>query len=160
MEKHYKDSIEINATPEAIFAYADDHSKFSSHMNESSWMMGGGKMETEVDEGHGQKIGSHIKMGGKVFGIKLFLDEVITEHESPRRKVWKTVGDLKLLVIGHYQLGFEIEPKENKSIFTVFIDYDLPSKNIWLGKLFGGIYAKWCVNQMISGVKNHFNMSH
>lgn len=39
---------------------------------------GGGKMETWVDKGKGQKVGSHIKMSGKVFGINLFLDEVIT----------------------------------------------------------------------------------
>lgn len=157
MDRNYKKSLLVNTCQKDIFSYADDHSKFSSHMNKSSWMMGGGKMKTSVDEGRGQKVGSHIRMEGKVLGIKLFLDEVIIEHETPRRKVWKTVGNPKLLVIGHYQLGFEIEPRDSKSLFTVFINYDLPEKNTWLGELFGNIYAKWCVSQMINSARDHFN---
>jgi len=29
--------------------------------------------------------------------------------------------------------------------------------NVWLGQLFSGVYAKWCVQQMIKGVRNHFD---
>ena len=41
---------------------------------------------------------------------------------------------------------------------TVFIDYALPDGVVtyWLGRLFGGMYAKWCVNQMLDGVVTHF----
>lgn len=155
MERHYEASIIINASPENIFNFANDHRNFSSHMNQSNWMMGGQKMETVIDQGHGQRVGSHIRMEGKIFGVRLFLDEVITEYAPPRKKVWKTVGDLNLLVIGNYQLGFEIRPEKDNSIFKVFIDYDLPRKR-WIGKLFGKIYAKWCVKQMIKSVKGNF----
>ncbi len=115
-------------------------------------------METQIDEGKGQKIGSHIKMSGKVFGINLFLDEVITEHDSPKRKVWETVGTPKLLVIGSYQLGFELNPVSSGTNFGVFIDYELPKSltTRWLGFLFGRTYAKWCVQQMIQGINEHF----
>ena len=119
--------------------------------------MGGGKMDTHVDEGKGQKVGSHIRMNGKVFGINLFLDEVVTEHKPPSRKVWETVGNPKLFVIGNYQMGVEIYPQRDKSKLKVFIDYDLPTgPSKLLGVLFGAMYAKWCVRQMWSGVIEHF----
>ncbi len=156
--RHYEDSVVLKTTADSVFAYADNFNNFSSHMNKSSWMIGGGMMETKTDEEKGQKVGSHIKMRGKVFGITLFLDEVVTQYEPPLRKAWQTVGDLSLLVIGNYELGFEINPENNNSKFKVYINYELPRslRTRWLGFLFGGIYAKWCVKQMISGTKEHF----
>ncbi len=103
--RHYEDSMLTSASPGELFAYIDDHARFSSHMSQSSWMMGGGRMDVSVDEGSGQKVGSHIRLSGTAFGIKLFLDEVVTRHEPPRIKTWETVGDLRLLVIGHYGMG-------------------------------------------------------
>lgn len=154
--RHYEDRASINARAEDIFAYVDDHAQSSSHMNQSSWMMGGGRMNTSVDGGHGQKVGSHIRMSGKAFGIRLFLDEVITQYEPPRIKVWETAGDLRLLAISHYRMSIKVEPQDGNSLFRVSIDYDLPSRNVWLGQLFGKTYAKWCVSQMIKGVREHF----
>lgn len=159
LERHYQDSALISASAEEVFAYIDNHANFSSHMNNSSWMMGGGKMDTQMDEKMGQAVGSHIKMSGSVFGIKLFLDEGVTQHQPPKLKVWETVGDINLLVIGQYQMKVEIIPNNNQSQLTVSIDYNLPDKNIWLGKLFGGFYAKWCVQQMLQGTKDHFNLT-
>ena len=158
-KRYYENSIFISEAPQEVFDYVDDHVNFSSHMNKSSWMMGGGKMETRMDEGMGQKIDSHIRMNGKVFGIELSLDEVITEHESPFKKTWQTVGNPKLIIIGHYKMGLKIKPDGNNSIITVFINYDLPKSPVThlLGILFASIYAKWCVNQMITSVKTHFN---
>lgn len=155
--KHLEKSFLINADIVNVFDFIDDHGKFSSHMNKSSWMMGGGKMTTEVDEGKGQKIGSHIKMGGKIMGFNLSLDEVVTERSRPTRKAWKTVDNPNLLVIGNYQMGVELAPESNKTRLKVFIDYDLPEGSTKiLGIMFGGIYANWCVDQMLGGVIDHF----
>ena len=155
-ERHYKNSVSVPAEAIKLFAFIDDHARLSSHMNKSSWMMGGGKMETSIDAGHGQTIGSHIRMGGKVFGISIFLDEIVTFREAPRLKIWKTVGTPKLLVIGDYRMKAEIEPQEDGSLLCVSIDYNLPTKNVWLGKLFGGYYAKWCVEQMTEAARDYF----
>ena len=154
--RHYEDHTSVPTPPEELFAYIDDHARFSSHMNQSSWMMGGGRMEVSVDDGRGQKVGSHIRLSGTAFGMKLFLDEVVTRHEPPRIKTWKTVGDLRLLVIGHYGMGIEITPQGSNSMMRVYIDYRLPKANVWLGWSFGGMYAKWCVGQMVSGARNQF----
>lgn len=150
---HYENQVLISETADKVFDFVDDHMRFSSHMSKSSIMMGGGKMQVMLDDKHGQEIGSHIILSGNIFGVNLYLDEVVTERERPYLKVWKTVGIPKLLVIGNYQIKIEIKPQDNKSLLRVSIDYEMPDKNVWLGKLFGGIYAKWCVGQMIEGVK-------
>jgi hypothetical protein len=155
-QRHYEEQSRINAQPEDVFAFVDDHSRFSSHMNQSSWMMGGSKMETKTDAGKGQQIGSHITMGGKVFGLTVFLDEVVTKREVPRFKSWETVGVPKLLVIGDYSMALEITATGNQSTLKVSIDYDLPKNNTWMGYLFGNTYAKWCVRQMLNGTRINF----
>ena len=154
---HYQEAALIQASPNDAFNFIYDHNAFSSHMNKSSWMMGGGKMETQVDEGNGQKVGSHIRMSGKVLGINLFLEEVVTEYNPPHRKAWETVGNVTLLVIGNYQMGVEIVPENEESKLKIFIDYDFPTGvSKLLGVLFGDMYAKWCVRQMLNGVVEHF----
>ncbi|MDO8560081.1 MAG: SRPBCC family protein [bacterium] len=154
--RHYELALPVAAQPPAVFAFADDHASFSSHMNKPSWMMGGGRMEVVLDEGRGQRVGSHIRLQGRVFGLPLSLDEVVTRHEPPRVKTWETVGTPQLLVVGNYRMGIEIAPQGSGSTLRVFIDYDLPAKNAWLGRLFGGMYAQWCVRQMSNDVRDHF----
>lgn len=153
-----EEKVFIKSPIREVFVYADDHRNFSKHMNESSMMMGGSKMMIDLDEGKGQAVGSHIKMGGNVLGVELFLDEVVTIHDVPHHKEWKTVGDINLLVIGHYVLGYEIKEDKGGVIFRVYIHYDLPKslKTRWLGILFADMYAKWCVRQMVKGVSDHF----
>lgn len=152
----FQKSSEIPADPNSLFNYIDDHSKFSSHMSQSSWMMGGGKMEVFTDDHHGQAVGSHIRLRGKVFGIDLHVDEVITERKPPNIKVWKTVDNPRLLVIDNYEMRVEIFPQKRGSRLTVGINYELPSPNSILGKLFGSLYARWCVSQMLDGARKRF----
>ena len=103
----------------------------------------------------GRVVGSHIRLRGKVLGIHLFLDEVVTQHEPPYRKTWQTVGTAKLLVVGHYRMGLEITAETYGSRLRVFIDYELPTalSTRWFGYLFGGVYAKWCVRQMLQSAR-------
>ena len=156
--RHQEAVVSLQASPDAVFAFVDDHSRLSSHMNRSSWMLGGGQMRIEIDEQKGQVVGSHIRLSGRVFGFRLFLDEVVTRRNPPHEKVWETVGRPKLLVIGAYRMGMEIGAEPQGTRLRVLIDYDLPSGRIGrlLGLLFGGMYARWCVNQMIDGARAHF----
>jgi hypothetical protein len=152
-KRHHERSRSIAASPSEVFAFVDDHARFSSHMSESSWMMGGGRMSVEIDQAKGQAVGSHIRLSGRAFGLRLFLDEVVTRREPPFLKVWETVGTPRLLVIGAYTMGIEITPRGSGSELRVFIDYELPNgwPSSWLGRLFGGVYARWCVTQMLAG---------
>jgi len=155
---HYERSQVVDATAEAVFDFVDDHAQFSAHMGKSSWMMGGGHMTVEMDEQRGQAVGSHIRMGGSMMGSEISLDEVVTVHDRPSRKEWETVGSPRLIVIGSYRMGVHLTPESGGTLVRVFIDYDLPSGGVTheLGRLFGGVYAKWCVDQMLKGTVEHF----
>ena len=157
-ERHYEQKVRLPVGTEELFSYADDFSKLSSHMNKSSSMMMGGSMETSVDQARGQAIGSHVRMTGKMMGIELSLEEVVTEREPPRHKAWETVGRRRLIVIDSYRLGFDITEGNNSSELRVFIDYNLPAAPSlrWLGLMFGNFYAKWCVQQMVDDACKHF----
>jgi hypothetical protein len=93
-------------------------------------------------------------MHGKVVGLSVSLEEVVTERNPGARKVWETVAT-RLLVIGRYRLGFELVPRGASSSLCVFIDYDLPKSGParWLGRLLGGAYAWWCVKRMVAGAR-------
>jgi|SRR5436190_1626720 len=156
--RHHEGVVAIPAAPEEVFAFVDDHSRFSSHMNQSSWMMGGGRMSVKLDAAKGQAVGSHLRLGGRILGMRLFVDEVVMRRNPPTDKVWETVGTPSLLVIGRYTMGIEISPENNGCRLRVFIDFELPSGWVthWLGLLIGGAYAKWCVNQMLAGASTRF----
>jgi hypothetical protein len=158
LPRHEESNAFVPASAEQVFAFADDHALLSSHMSESSSMMGGGKMHVDLDDGRGQRVGSHIRLAGRAFGIELAVDEVVTEYDPPRRKAWLTTGQPKLLVIGHYRMGFETSPKDEGTQLRVFIDYALPEGRVsrWLGYLLANYYAKWCTRQMTNDVASHF----
>ena len=115
-------------------------------------------METEMDAGRGQAVGSRIRLSGRVFGIELSVEEIVVERDLPHRKVWETTGAPKLLVIGHYRMGFELTTQGNGSMLRVFIEYALPERvpARWLGRLFGRYYARWCTQQMVDDAVKHF----
>ena len=115
-------------------------------------------METELDDGRGQKVGSRIRLAGRVLGVELSVEEIVTERNPPHRKVWETTGAPKLLVIGHYRMGFELSPQENGSMLRVFIEYALPERAParWLGSLFGRYYASWCTERMVNDAVENF----
>lgn len=103
-----------------------------------------------MDSGRAQVVGSVIRVHGRVLGIRLSLVEVVIEREPPLRKAWETIGEPRLLVIGSYRMGFSLE----RGLCTrarVWIDYDRPSGIVarGLARLFGGLYARWCVQRML-----------
>ena len=159
-ERHYEEKVILPARTKEVFCYVDNFAELSSHMSQSSAMMMGGSMDMSFDAARGQAVGSHVRMKGKVMGIELFLEEVVTEREPPRHKAWETIGNPRLLVIGGYRLGFEIADRSNTSELCVFIDYNLPAAltSRWLGYLFGKMYAKWCVQGMMNGARDHFSV--
>lgn len=117
-------------------------------------------MQIATDAGKGRSAGSRMTLSGRVLGWRLSVDEVVTERDPPRRKVWETIGIPRLLVIGAYRMGFEAVDQRNACALRVFVDYDLPD-GTWtrlLGRLVGGHYARWCVAQMTDDAIEHFRM--
>ena len=156
-EHHFESHAEVAASPGELFEELDDQERLSGHMMKSSAMMAGSAMRFEFDEQDGRAVGSRMRLYGTMLGLRLEVTEAVTERDPPRRKVWQTVEEPHLLVIGHYRMGFEIEPRPAGSRLKVFIDYDNPA-GPWrvAGKLLGGIYARWCTRNMVSGAVARF----
>ena len=104
---HHEDSAFVDAPSRVLFDYIDDHERLSSHMSESSWMMGNGRMKIELDDGHGRQVGAEIRLSGRILGTDLFVAERVTVRDPPLRKLWETTATPCLLVIEHDPMGFE-----------------------------------------------------
>jgi hypothetical protein len=157
MFDHHEESAGcMSASIAEAFEALDDHARLSSHMSRPSWRMAWATMNLTVDAGGGRRAGSHIVLSGDVLGIPLYVDEIVTISEPPRRKAWETVGAPQLLVIGSYRMGYELEPDPVGSRLRVFIDYDLPERGAsrLLGRLFGRSYARWCTRRMVTDAVN------
>lgn len=140
----------VPAWPEELFAFLDDQASLGGHMEKPSVMMLGGSMRYVLDTARGQAVGSVSRMEGKVLGLTLSVAEEVVVRDPPRRKVWRTIGTPRLLIIGFYAMGFEIEPGEAGSRLRVFIDYELPADVFGrlLGRALARLYARWCVRRM------------
>jgi hypothetical protein len=156
--RHEEHSAPIEASAERVFDLLDDQTRLTEHMSKRSWKLGWGKMDTVLDAQQGRSVGSHIVLRGRVFGIRLYLDEVVTRRDPPVTKTWETVGEPRLLVIGPYRMGFDLTPNGMHSSLRVAIDYELPTQGIsWiLGRLFGPAYAKWCTRRMVRDAQHSF----
>ena len=113
-------------------------------------MMAGATLRVETDQLKGQAVGSVIRVNGRVLGVGLAVEEVVTDRVPPLRKTWETRGEPRLLVIGAYRMGFTIDAQGARSHLVVFIDYQLPPRGFarGLALLFGRTYAAWCTRRM------------
>lgn len=51
LPRHHEQRAGVAASPPVLFARLDQHDRLAGHMRESSWMMTGGRMRIETDEG-------------------------------------------------------------------------------------------------------------
>ena len=147
---HRETTVTVAAPATAVFALLDNPARLGAHMGRRSAMMAGATMHTETDAQGGQAIGSVIRMHGRFWGLTLSLEESVVERLPLQRKVWETMGEPHLLVIGRYRMGFALAAVANGTQVRLWIDYDLPLKR-WphaLGRLLGSTYADWCLQQM------------
>ncbi|MBW9116402.1 SRPBCC family protein [Rhizobium cauense] len=158
----YEDSatstIDLQAPPQQVFAFLDDPTVVVAHMQKPSLMMLGATTEYDVDPGKGQAVGSIVKMRGKVLGMELLVEEIITEWQPPWRKSWQTLGRPKLLVIDSYHMDFVIRPITQGCRVTVKIQYSYSRSPVgsWLGGIPAKAYARWCVAKITSEAGNRF----
>lgn len=147
---HHRSEVDVAVDAHSLFAHLDDHRRLAGHMEKPSLMMAGATMHVETDSLHGQTVGSVIRITGRVLGVGLVVDEVVTERVPPLRKTWETRGEPRLLVVGAYRMGFTVSPQGDRSHLVVFIDYQLPPRGFghWLALLFGRAYAAWCTRRM------------
>ena len=161
LKDHFETQVDVNGPSAEVFDFLDDHRRLSTHMTKSSWMMAGSHMTINMDAKQGRAVGSKITLSGRILGLSLKVEEVVTEYDRPYSKVWKTIGSPRLLVIGPYGMGFSLSARQGGSLLRVFIDYSPPSAGAFrvLGRLFGRSYASWCTNRMARDAAVHFRTS-
>jgi len=111
LERHAEADCELPASPLVIFEYIDRPERLSAHMERRSWRMGGGTMTIETDAAGGRPVGSRIRLAGRVLGMNLAVEGEVTERQPPYRKVWQTVGEPRLLVVGAYRMQVKIDKR-------------------------------------------------
>ena len=156
--RHEEARCDVPAAPADVFEHIDRPERLSAHMARKSWRLGGASMSIETDSAGGHAVGSHIRLGGRVLGLALNVECIVTQREPPRFKAWQTVGTPRLLVIGPYRMSVAIEPWSRRgSRVIITIDYALPQNRIW--RWFGPTYARWCVRQMARDLARSFGGS-
>ena len=152
---HHQTEVLLAVDAARLFAHLDDHRRLASHMEKPSLMTAGASMRIETDERLGQAVGSVIRMTGTVLGLHLGVEEAVTRRDPPYEKVWETIGEPRLLVIGGYRMGFAISALETGSRLVVSIDYRLPQRGVprALGWLLGRAYAAWCTRRMANDAR-------
>jgi hypothetical protein len=158
---HYEAQATVNAPADLLFDYLDDFERLGAHMTRSSWMMAGSTMRYEFDDGKGRRLGSRVRLLGSFLGLKLEIDERVIDREPARSKAWQTVGNPRMLILARYRMGFSLRPLSNGCRLTAFIDYSLPERGIGrlLGTLTGGVYARWCVRNVLQQASAHFGIA-
>jgi hypothetical protein len=151
----------VPAPADLVFAFLDDQANLSSHMSRPSAMMLGTTMQIYMDPDRTRRVGSRFGFTGRILGVPLRVDEMVTARTPPSRKTWETTAEPTLWVIGRYGMGFELRAQGNQSELLVFIGYNRPTGIVGriLGRLFGQLYARWCTRKMVDDAIKHFGQN-
>lgn len=106
----WKNSIVIQATPEKVFAFADEP------MNFPEWIPSMVEVRDVIGTGPGQQYEWTYKMAG----ILLHGEGVVVEHVSHERTVHQNIG----MIDAH--VAFSVEPHEEGAALTLEVDYGIP----------------------------------
>src|SRR5213594_3019298 len=90
---HAKATCEIRAQPSTVFEYVDRPERLSAHMSRRSWQLAGTSMAIETDANGGRAVGSHIRLAGRMLGIRLYVEGKVVRREPPSLKAWETVSE-------------------------------------------------------------------
>ena len=85
-------------------------------------------------------------------GLPIDFSEFVTTYRPPREKVWRTIGEPRLLIISSYEMRLAAEPlSPSSSRLTISIRYELPRSGFWwmVGLLLARPYSRWCLRHML-----------
>jgi len=155
--KTVSETVEIQAPAHEVFAHIDDIRNVGWHMTEQSSMaMMGSKLKLEVRSEQRTGLGATYRYSGKMMGLTLDFSESVTKYVPNREKVWRTIGEPRLLIMSSYEMRLAVEPQPpSSSRLTISIAYELPRSWCWrfVGILLAGWYSRWCLRRMCQDAK-------
>ena len=148
---HFEQAIDIKARPQDVFAFVDDIHHTGWHMEKSSMPMMGGKMEVEILSKNRTGLGAAYRWTGRVLGMPIDFSETVVKYAKDKERVWRTIGEPKIIIIGHYEMGFKLTTIQRSTRLTIYISYELPKPLFgkFLGWLLSGWYSKWCLKKYV-----------
>jgi hypothetical protein len=155
--KTVSETVEIQAPAQEVFAHIDDIRNVGWHMTEESSMaMMGSRLTVEVLSERPTGLGATYRYSGKIMGLTLDFSESVTKYIPNREKVWRTIGEPRLLIISSYEMRLTVEPlRPSVSRLAISIVYDLPRSGFWrfAGSLLADRYSRWCLRRMCQDTK-------
>ena len=149
-QNHLSQQTLIRANPDLVFAYLDDIHNAGWHMEKSSMPLMGSKMTVEILSKQKSGLGATYHWTGRVLGMPLDFSETVVKYVPNKERIWKTIGEPKIIIMSAYQMRFFIRPSAEGTVLTLGIDYDLPRPLFWnlIGRLLAGWYSRWCLTSM------------
>jgi len=93
---------------------------------------------------------------GTMMGLSSDFSESVTKYLPPREKVWRTIGEPRLLIIASYEMCVTVERLSPSSArLTISIVYELPRAAFWriVGLLLARPYSRWCLRRMLQDAR-------
>src|SRR4029453_1540050 len=99
------EAVEIEAPAERVFRYVDDMRNVGWHMTDrSSMAMLGSRLKLEILSEQPTGLGATYRYSGTMMGLALDFSESVTKYVPNREKVWRAIGEPRLLIISAYQM--------------------------------------------------------
>ena len=153
---HLDENVWIDAPPAAVFAWIDDPRNTGWHMSRPSMAMLGSVLQTEQISPNATGLGATYRSHGRVMGLPLDFTGVVSRWVPQEEKIWRSIGEPRLIVIGAFEMRLTITPESGGSRLTAGIEYTLPKS--WAGRLLGRVlarpYSRWCLRRICRDAKS------
>ena len=152
------ETAEIRACAETVFAHVDDIRNLGWHMTgRSSVAMMGLRLRLQILSDHATGLGATYRYSGSMMRLSIDFSETVTIYAPPYEKVWRTIGEPRLLIIASYEMRVAVEPlSPASSRLTISIVYELPRSGFWriVGLLLARPYSRWCLREMLNSAQH------
>ncbi len=126
-------------------------------MTKSSKPMMGSKLESKQLSENATGPNSKFCWYGKMLGFTIDFTVVVTKWIKDKEKVWETIGQAKMIILGWYRMHLTIllSPGGPNTEVELNITYTKP-KNIFfkfIAFFLAPVYANRCLNNMLNDSK-------
>ncbi len=159
--KTVQKTILIRASPEKVFEFMDDVRNMGMHMSRDSRAMMGSHLDLEMLSENTSGPGASYRWKGKVMGMTIDFTMVVTKWIKDIERVWETIGEPKVIVIGKYSMFLKLAPADGSTMTTLGISYEKPKD--FFGKVLefflGKWYCNWCLNNMLHDAQSRVELN-
>jgi hypothetical protein len=146
------ETVEIRVPAERVFAHVDDIRNLGWHMTErSSTAMLGSRLRLGILPEPATGLVATYRYSGTMMGLPSAFSESVTKYAPPSEKVWRTIGEPRLLIIASYGMRVAVDLfSQSSSRLTIPIVYELPRSAFWriVGLVLARSYSRWSLRRV------------